>query len=299
MESLEFEEGTFFQYCKWSAVLKADGGAGSITPSGISSSGIEDFNDEISIEPANDYGYCYYFNNNHYPITSIYYTYSRTISAVGIVVPSGAGIYKGELASSRAKKFVREYISNTSTRVQVESGLFKYVNEFTANNWQLFNIERTQQEDSAAGSFTITDKFIVAPSGSYAIENFNTSLSSSLDDPYYKISIEGTLKGLTTAGVDTLTTGITNVSTRTNFSAASGNPSVNAQVAYNHISNSGNFGLSSVIYKRANSLTEATLNSQPLSVSLSNNPVQGEISYNLEFDNRPFNFFENVMSERI
>lgn len=305
LENLEFEEGTFAQYCRWTATLKAyiqslPSGSASSMPA-ISPSGIDDFNIETSIEPSDEYGYCYHFNNGQYPITSIYYTYRRTVSAVGLEIPSGYGPYSGVSASYRAKEFIRSYISTPATqlRTQIESGLFKYVSSSTVNNWQIYNVNRSQTEDLAAGSFSITESCIIAPSGSYALETFTTSTSASPDSPYYKVSIEGTLKGLTTASVDALTSGITNATNRVTFASTSGSPSSFAHTAYNHISNSGNFGFNSALYKRANSMTEVGLNTQPLSISIANNPVRGEITYNLEFDNRPGNFFSNVMSERI
>jgi hypothetical protein len=68
---------------------------------------------------------------------------------------------------------------------------------------------------------------------------------------------------------------------------------------YYLISNSGNFGLNSSVYKRANNLVAVQLNSQPRSLSLGVNEFAGEITYDLQFDNRPSNIISGVLTESI
>ena len=65
------------------------------------------------------------------------------------------------------------------------------------------------------------------------------------------------------------------------------------------ISNSGLFGVGSDVYKRANNSVAVELNSQPKSVSLGTNAYTGEVTYNLQFDNRPTNIISGVLAESI
>ena len=54
-----------------------------------------------------------------------------------------------------------------------------------------------------------------------------------------------------------------------------------------------------VIYTRVNNRVAHNLNSQPTTISLALNEGAGEITYNLEFNNRPVNLFTGVISETI
>ena len=57
--------------------------------------------------------------------------------------------------------------------------------------------------------------------------------------------------------------------------------------------------MTSSVYKRANALVAVELNSQPLSVTIGQNIFTGEISYSIEFDNRPTNFITGSLSETV
>jgi hypothetical protein len=107
-----------------------------------------------------------------------------------------------------------------------------------------------------------------------------------------RVSINGTIKGLSTWHDEIEY----NASSNT---VISGSPILQAQSKWNALSSNGNFGVGSMIYKRANSACNLTLNDQPLSISVSSNEVNGEISYSVEFDNRPKNIFTNALTESI
>jgi hypothetical protein len=104
------------------------------------------------------------------------------------------------------------------------------------------------------------------------------------------VSIDGTIKGLANIPPEQY-----------------GNPQItaisgayaNALSKYNQVSNSGQFGITSDIYKRANNLVAVQLNSQPVSVSLATNQFTGDITYNVAFDNRPTNIISGAISETI
>ena len=114
--------------------------------------------------------------------------------------------------------------------------------------------------------------------------------ATSTSDPFVTVSIDGAIKGLSNIPPDKLGNPV--------LTAISG-AYANALNKYNGISNSGQFGLTSDIYKRANNLVAVQLNSQPTSLSIGTNQYTGDITYNLSFNNRPTNIISGVVSEVI
>jgi len=155
-----------------------------------------------------------------------------------------------------------------------------------------YNHSRNISFDKAAGSCSVTESWILA-SGDTALENYNVAIDNSRDNPRKSVKINGTIKGLSDIPASGYSSGVFN-----NLGALT--PYKQALKKYFAISRDGQFGLNSIIYNRAKNLANGTLlNSQPLSVSLSTNELLGEISYNVEFDNRPLNYFSGVLSENI
>ncbi len=149
-----------------------------------------------------------------------------------------------------------------------------------------FNHIRTEQINVTDGTYGVSENWILA-SGS-ATENYSMTTSTSNTDPFVSVGIEGSIKGLTSilpSGFGTNTTG------KDAYSSA--------REKYNDVTNDGQFGLTSEIYKRANNLVAVQLNSQPTSVSISTNQFNGEIGYSLSFNNRPTNIIEGVIAESI
>ncbi len=179
-----------------------------------------------------------------------------------------------------------------------------------------FNHVRTENIDETAGSYSVTETWILARQAAY--ETYNMSISNSTGDPFTKVSINGNIKGLSKlpannaiyGGKNTVHRNYADPTARTNIGAtvvAGGDqpPIVlytkyeSALQYYNTISNNQIFGVGSLIFKRANNQTQAQLNAEPLSISLGSNKNAGEITYSLEFDNRPTNIISNTLSEQI
>ena len=114
--------------------------------------------------------------------------------------------------------------------------------------------------------------------------------ATSNSDPFINVSIEGAIKGLSQVPPDQLGNRV--------VTAVSG-AYAQALNKYNSISSSGQFGLTSDIYKRANNLVAVQLNSQPVSISIGTNQFTGDLSYSLSFNNRPTNLISGVISESI
>jgi hypothetical protein len=162
---------------------------------------------------------------------------------------------------------------------------------FLDSSYSPYNHSRTSSIDKGAGTVTVTDNWLLAKSSDKALENYTSSVATSRDNPYVKVSMQGSIKGL--APKEFTDSQFAENTTHAN------SPFSKAREHYNSISNSGNFGVGCAIFKRADNVVAQSLNSQPLSVSLGTNEITGEITYSLEFDNRPSNYFTNVLSENI
>jgi hypothetical protein len=209
-----------------------------------------------------------------------------------------AGIEDGSIpAWVQAKKFVQErlHYGNPSGAYpnvfgQIGKGTVSLVNEYRG-----FNHVITESIDMAGGSYSATETWIMA-SGN-ALENWSASISSSTSSPFVSVSIDGSVRGLSEYTPSGYHTQERNDPTSNNYGVRTGFE--NAQLKYNEISNSGKYGFVSDVYKRADNLVSVELNSSPNSISLSTNEFTGEITYSLQFDNRPTNIISGVLSEDI
>jgi len=156
-------------------------------------------------------------------------------------------------------------------------------------NYTGYNNSRTESLDPATGEYTIQDSWTIASGLIPAYEVFNINLETNTGTAYAVVTIAGTITGASS----------TSAAEQTRPEKTGEARYDRALLKYYNITNSGQFGINSTVYKRANGTCEQLLNSQPASVSLSTNEFTGEITYSLTFDNRPTNIFTGVMSESI
>ena len=157
-----------------------------------------------------------------------------------------------------------------------------------------YNQVRTENVDEAAGSFAVTETFLLASGASY--ESFNLNITSNIDAPFIDVSIDGQIKGLESLS----TSGVKYLHDRGYYwPLTSGTAYHNAMEKYREISNNSNFGVGCDLYKRANNAVAVALNSQPKTITLGVNEYTGEINYSLAFDNRPTNIISGVLTEQI
>lgn len=297
---IQFEEGVYVDICRYTITLEVDtllnkdlqvDSEGTLVPKingaqiltgqteaalkALGAAYINDYSEEWSLEADDALG--------EDALNPRSYRISHSISAVGKTHyhPDGSV----EPAWVQAKKFVQRRLANSINSYpnimgNIGSGTINLVASYGG-----FNQIRTEQINEPAGSYSVTENWLLASGNSY--ENYNMSISSSIDNPFVTVNIDGNIKGLTSFSPSGF--GV----------AGSGSAFQNALSRYHKISNSGNFGMSSDIYKRANNLVAVQLNSQPKSVSLGVNDFVGEITYNLQFDNRPTNIISGVLSEII
>lgn len=275
---------------------------------------LEDFTEEWSYEYMTDYGMGQLIDSSNqyidsYDVTEGYYKVTRTINAVGNDVfnrrrqNSSSPRSAWQYALDAARKFTTD-TSRSFQNNAMNSGLFPYY--FDGNqlerkgtlNYEAFNFETNTNINKSAGSVQLTQSWILLPSGfveqignrSVSLESYSKSSSTELENGYISVNIEGTIKGLSKLGQQTSRQLLNNEGASGKFH--------NALSTFSVLSNSGNYGYCG-FYKRAQAGLQPVLNTQPLSMSVSENRSLGEITYNISYDNRPTNWFRGVLRENI
>jgi hypothetical protein len=154
-----------------------------------------------------------------------------------------------------------------------------------------FNHIRSIDIDKTGGGCSIVDTWVLAKGQSH-LENYTISIDRAIDDGFINAKIDGNIRGLSELHAREYN------ETASSFDFEN-MPYTKALNKYNQISNNGNFGLGSLAYTRVSNVINAFLNPKPLSVSVGSNEKDGEITYNITFDNRPCTFFNGVLYENI
>jgi len=230
------------------------------------------------------------------------YRISHTINAAGKTHymhkdPEGTAPTKIPAWES-AKKFVTNRLFSDGAKGypnvfgKIGSGTLNLVDKYGG-----FNLVRTENVSESAGTFSVTENWFL--SSGVAYENFNLKVSSSNNSPFVQVSVDGTIKGLSTFSPSGTFHGGLDGSSIINPLQSGVNAYDNALSKYNEITNSGFFGVGSHVYKRANNMVAVGLNSQPASVSIGANKFTGNLTYSLAFDNRPTNIISGAITESI
>ena len=189
------------------------------------------------------------------------------------------------VAWEQARRFVTDRLSDNVTEYpnimgQIGSGTINLVDSFGG-----FSHVRNESIGQSAGTYAVTETWLLASGTAY--ENYSSSVSSDTSSAFVSVNVDGTIKGLS------------QISPSGHGSEDKPSAFDNAMSKYIAVSNSGQFGLISDIYKRANNLVAVELNSQPLSMSVGTNEYLGEITYSTQFNNRPTNIISGVLTESI
>lgn len=219
------------------------------------------------------------------------YRLSRNISATGKVSYDVTSIPEQRYeAWENARNFIKKkildedkpakhnYISHPE--ISLASGLLSIPSGYLG-----YNHVRSENIDITAGSYSISDNWILTSGNNSTLESYDISLSSSSDSPIVSLSINGKIKGLSNTTVD-------------NYNN-NNNAYNKAFTEFLRLSNNNLYGINSPIFKRARIFTALTLNSSPAQTSVNVNPALGEIDYSVTFDNRPTTFFTDVIQENI
>lgn len=298
--NLNFEDTTLVNVSKYSgelesSVLETPGGTvhassktrmsgyGAFDNNDIGSM-LEDFNESWDIVPEDSFGWI----QSDDAVEAGAYKVTRTVVAVG-KLGSRDGDYEGW---QHAQKFIKLYtdIANWGGHVATileDSKTGTWTSPKLANHHRSFNV------DKSSGTVTCTDTWVLVNQNAElgAIENTEVSVSAGVSNPFVKCTVSGTIKGLHTGAVETL-------QTATNATNAASTAINQANAHWNHISGNGNFG-ACTLFKRANAAANVQLNIVPLSVTVTGNDRSGEVTYSVEYDNRPVNWFSNCIYEDI
>lgn len=246
----------------------------------LSGAFISDFSEDWSIETDDTVG-----ETVGLPRT---YRISHSLNATGKTHYGPAGTTK---AWEQAKKFVQSRISRNvndypNIMGKIGSGTINLVNTYNG-----FNHIRSEQLSESNGTYSVTENWVLASGKAY--ENYSLSISSSSDTPFVSVGLEGSIKGLTEYSPSSVYFGGNDLSVGYNSAYT------NALSKYNELTNNGQFGFLSKAYIRANNSVAVQLNSQPKSASLGSNEYNGEITYSVQFDNRPTHIISGVLNENI
>ena len=297
--SVNFQDGIWVDKCDYTITLECDAiydknltldygstvAAGDFIPrSGIkeatligslSGAFIKDFAEDWSIEVDDSLG--------ENPSNPRSYRISHSLSATGKnhFGPSGQHLRAWE----QARKFVQLRLASgindyPNVMGRIGSGTINLVNSYGG-----FNHVRSEQISESNGTYSVSENWVIASGTAY--ENFSLSVTSTIDNPFVNVSIDGNIKGLSQispSGFGGL--GSSGVSAYTN-----------ALNKYSQLSNSGQFGMVCDMYRRASNAVAVQLNSAPKSITVGANEYNGELSYNLQFDNRPTNIISGALFE--
>ena len=273
---------------------------------------IEDFQESWSIEPEDGVGNT---NDPWLPSakenTTRVYRITRNITAKGANIENYA-IYQPVLqnrvtykAHEQARNYVINYIEGSGTTQNHYDDYPGVLNAFppqfanfasglinlSSNDYLGYNHSRTENIDVGGGTYSVQDSWILSSGNAH--ENYSLSLNSSEDNPKNAVTIEGTIKGLTSIPASGSNFG-------GNYVATLNTSYENAINKYRQITNSGQFGISAWTFKRAqNAAGGIDLNDTPLSVALATNEFTGEINYTIAYDDRPRQLIKGVASSNV
>lgn len=308
LDSISFEEGTYTDFCRYTINLTAplffDAKDNPLEFNSLNDGNrnlyqnliynVEDYSDTWSIEVDDSTGRTPNNIPPDNPIGGYANTIPRNYRVTRNISATGKTIYKNDErfeAWEQARGFIKTEILrepiNTFPTSQIgyfpgylESSTFGSGLLNIPNNFLAYNHIRSENVDKTAGSYSISDTWILSPES--AIESYEISVSSSNESPIVSISMNGSIKGLSPNTSDQFNNNL---------------KYINALQKYQTIT--GNFGINSTIYKRARNITSVVLNTVPANFSVTKNELIGEINYNITYDNRPTTFFSGVSQENI
>lgn len=269
---------------------------------------VEDFSDSWSIEEAGDGITTNPFNAPHENVIKTY-RLTRNISATGRTVytgePNKARKEAWEQAHSFVHKQLKPYTNNSEEGYKnypyskLSNTLASGIVNLNLSSYGGYNYSFTENIDRAGGIYSVTETWLLCSGLAY--ENYSMSINSSIDQANPTIQINGTIKGMSSIhSSGTIYGGNTAFRPSVNSVAHQHNtPYENAMFKYQEITNTGTFGLTSHIYKRAQNLTNLTVNPFPTSLAIGVNEFSGEITYDIQLDTRPLLNIPGTISENI
>lgn len=181
--------------------------------------------------------------------------------------------------SARGKKIYINGSGNTpyleakawvASKIGIDRTILSGINNIS--NLGAYNHVLTENIDESDGGYSVNETWLF--SSGNVIEDYNVSSQSNLEGLTI-VSIDGNIQGLEARN-------LTNIS---------GYRWVNASGYFNSIQNS--------LLNRAQTISQINLNPVAVSYNIGRNPLQGTISYNYEYNNRPVSYISGALTERI
>ncbi len=249
---------------------------------------ISDFNESWSITFADTLG----FNNDNNDIIPMQVNVSHELSCVGKAVYLDGTPEVGVMYDAPWKN-ARRYIMNKlhyDTEMEQMSGILNlsFTDFDRVNNFRLVSV------DESAGSVSATETYTVIQTGlgihGTADEQFDISISKSIDEGLTRVGINGTIQGYAKINYGT---GVGDFTvTKSKFASASGYwESVKNKIyyrankVYSNMFSSGYFG--------------RPLNTGAIAESFGVNQINGVISYTYDYNDRPSNCITGSLVENI
>jgi len=271
---------------------------------------IEDYSENWSLEVDEGKGTTHTVVNPIYYDPKTHVTSIRTYRLTRNITATGRTIYKDADNRLEAWQQAKGFILKTVLTVREgnqnnnSSGYEQYP-QYTLNNYFAsgildlakdvyggYNHLRTESIDYVGGSYTISDTWLLSSGTAY--EDYRLSLSRSSDDGITKVSIDGTIKGLSSVPASGTVYG-GKVAPPDSFNT----PYENARLKLHQLTNNGYYGANCYLFKRASNATSYVLSPTPRSISIGSNEFTGEITYSIEYDNRRSNLVSGTLSESI
>jgi len=259
--NINFPDGIWTEYCDYTITMVANQIYGYIIPSGLPGT-VTDVTNQWQIDLGDSNNYIENSSNQ----TSTFRV-THTVGAKGLLqydingnIPKKPWEY--------AKEWVLTKAGYDSNRVSSSSVL--NVPMYLSN----YNWVRSEATDEFAGTFQLNESWIL--SSGNVIEDFTVNTQTSVDTGLTRVSINGTVQGLETRDANYQIS-------QTKFAAASGKfPTIQSN-----------------LLTRAQTFSNTTLNTTPLTQDIGKNILAGTISYNYEYDNRPSNLIPGTRQEMI
>lgn len=246
---INFTEGIWYDRCEYTITLEADRLFGAIEETAN-----ETFSEYISSADES-----WVFETDEASPEGLgkprTYRLSHTVSATGKRYYEAPGSLEKE-SWEQAKDYVQSRLGFDAA-IALSTGVNNLPSYYTG-----YNHIRSEDINKAGGSYSVTENWLIA-SGT-VLEDFTVEKTTSLDNPYTRVSMQGTITGLEqrNASMGLTTSKYTNAQSYLTY-------------------------IQSVALTRAQTYSGLTLNVLPLTEVYGYNDIGGSIAYTYEYDNRP------------
>lgn len=263
--SINHEEGTYVNHSKYSIVFERRSGA----YHEASSAYFESYDWNLSIANNEDLGY---FNTAETAIiTNGHVTGTETITVRGTQSSAKSAVQNAKDFASYMTLF------DNNTAIVHLNGNNVFNSKKEGSQYRVCNTKTDTSTNVTTGEVTITNTFILVPTGNYSIRglgSYSLDFQSSVDDPNVTVTIAGNIVGL-----------------KRGVSPTWNELSAQAQLVYNVFY--------STFYTKANGFTTSTLNESSSSWNETRNYGAGTIDFSVEYNSRPDNEVANTTFEQI